>query len=275
MDKTILEPEKATVKTVRELTDKETFYEIELDNGEDLNHDPGQFIELYIPGYGEAPFSISSTPTKDGPFELVVRKVGRVTTGLHKVEEGDKVGIRGPFGEGFDVEFLKGKDLLFICGGLGIVPLRSLVGYVRDNYEDYGEVNLLYGCKEPSERLFVDEIQKWRKSDFCTLNETVDQCPVDADWDYNVGVITSLIPEVDFDPETTYSVVCGPPIMYKFVMQELDKKNLPDDHRFVSLERNMKCGVGECGHCQIGEYYTCRDGPVFNYAEIKDEQEAL
>lgn len=275
MSETIMKPKKATIVTVKELTDKEKLFEIELDNGESLNHDPGQFVELYLPGYGEAPFSISSSPTKDGPFELCVRKVGRVTTGLHKANEGDKVGIRGPYGNGFDVDFLKGKDLLFICGGLGIAPLRSLVWYVRDNCDDYGETHLLYGCKEPSERLFVDELEKWRKDDFCSLEETVDSCPAEADWDYNVGVITTLIPEVDIDPETTYAVVCGPPVMYNFVMQELDKKELPDDHRFLSLERRMKCGLGECGHCQIGEYYVCRDGPVFNYAEIKDEEEAI
>ncbi|KXB05769.1 oxidoreductase [candidate division MSBL1 archaeon SCGC-AAA382A03] len=274
-DKTVLEPEKATIVSIKELTDKEKLFEVELDNGKSLDQTPGQFVELYMPGYGEAPFSISSSPTKDGPFELCIRKVGRVTNALHRAKEGDKIGIRGPFGNGFDVEFLKGKDLLFISGGLGLAPLRSLINYVKDNSEDYGKTNILYGCKEPSERLFIDELNEWKKQDFCDAQETVDSCPADAEWDGNVGVITTLIPEVDFDPETTYAVVCGPPVIYKFVMQELDKKNLSDDHRFLSLERRMKCGVGECGHCQIGEYYVCRDGPVFNYAEIKDEEEAI
>lgn len=275
MSKKILEPEKAEIVNIRELTDKEKLYEIELENRDSLNHQPGQFIELYLPGYGEAPFSISSSPTKEGPFQLCIRAVGRVTEGLHKAEEGDKVGIRGPYGNGFDVEFLKGKDLLFVSGGLGLAPLRSLIGYVRDNCRDYGEINLLYGCKDPSERLFVEELEKWREKEFCSLEETVDECPAEIDWEHNIGVITDLISEVEIDPETTYAIVCGPPVMYKFVMQELDKKELPDEQRFLSLERRMKCGVGECGHCQIGEYYVCRDGPVFNYAEIEDEEEAI
>ncbi|MFW6110652.1 MAG: FAD/NAD(P)-binding protein [Thermoproteota archaeon] len=275
MNEIIMKPEKATIVKIKTLTDKEKLFKIELDNGESLNHQPGQFVMLYLPGYGEAPFSISSSPTDEGYFELCVRAIGRVTNGLHKAEEGDEVGIRGPFGNGFDVDFLRGKDLLFISGGLGIAPLRSLVRYVRDNCSDYGEVHVLYGCKEPNERLFVEELEKWGQDDFCSLKETVDKCPEGIDWDKNIGVITTLIPKVDFNPETTYAVVCGPPIMYKFVVQELDKKGLPADHIFLSLERRMKCGVGECGHCQIGEYYTCRDGPVFNYAEIKDLEEAI
>lgn len=274
-EKTILEPEKATIVSARDLTDTEKLFEIELDSGEHLNHIPGQFVELYIPGIGEAPFSVTSAPTKDGPFELCVRAIGNVTNALHRMVEGDKIGIRGPYGNGFDVEFLKGKDLLFIGGGIGLAPLRSLINYVRDNEEEYGESVILYGCKEPCERLYEDELERWKELDFFDCRETVDSCPADSEWEGNVGVITTLIPEVDFDPETTYAIVCGPPVMYKFVMQELDDKNLPANHRILSLERRMRCGVGECGHCQIGGYYVCQDGPVFNYAEIKDEEEAI
>lgn len=272
---TLLEPEKATIVSTRDLTDTEKLFEIEFDNGKSLDHKPGQFVELYLPGIGEAPFSVTSSPTKDGPFELCVRAIGNVTNALHKREKGDKVGIRGPYGNGFDVEFLKGKDLLFIGGGLGLAPLRSLINYVRDNKEEYGESTILYGCKEPCERLYEDELQRWKELDFFECKETVDSCPADADWDGNVGVITTLIPEVDFDPETAYAIVCGPPVMYKFVMQELDDKELPADHRILSLERRMRCGVGECGHCQIRGFYVCQDGPVFNYADIKDEEEAI
>ncbi len=275
MGENIFEPEKATIVSVVKLTQQEKLFKIQLDSGKDLDHTPGQFVELLIPGYGEAPISISSSPTKKGPFELCVRAVGKVTNQLHRMGEGDKVGIRGPFGNGFDVEFLEGKNLLFIGGGLGIAPLRSLINYVKDRSENYGESKILYGCNEPSARLFVDEFRTWRQCEEFKCEETVDTCPVDADWEGNVGVITELIPEADFDPDTTYAIVCGPPIMYKFVMEKLDEAGLPADQRFLSLERRMKCGVGECGHCQIGEYYVCRDGPVFNYAEIKDEVEAL
>lgn len=274
-EETVLEPEKATIVSVRELTDTEKLFEIELDSGDSLGHMPGQFVELYLPGIGEAPFSVTSSPTKNGPFELCVRAIGNVTNALHRKEEGDKVGIRGPYGNGFDVKSMKGKDLLFISGGIGLAPLRSLINYVRDNKEDYGESTILYGCEKPSERLFEDELERWKELDFFDCRETVDKCPKGADWDGNVGVITTLIPDVGFDPETTYAVVCGPPVMYKFVMQELDDKDLPSDHRILSLERRMRCGVGECGHCQIGGYYVCQDGPVFNYADIKDVEEAI
>ncbi|KXB06160.1 oxidoreductase [candidate division MSBL1 archaeon SCGC-AAA382A20] len=274
-NKNIFDSEKATIVSIRDLTEKEKLFEIELDSAKSLNHEPGQFIELFVPGYGEAPFSVSSSPSKDGPFELCIRGVGRVTNAIHRAEEGDKVGVRGPFGNGFDVDFLKGKDLLFIGGGLGLVPLRSLINYVRDNCGDYGDTTVLYGCKEPTERLFIEELEEWKQMSFCQAKETVDSCPAEVEWEGNVGVITTLIPEVDIDPETTYAAVCGPPVMYKFVMEELNEKGLPADHRFLSLERRMKCGIGECGHCQIGEYYVCRDGPVFNYAEIKDEEEAI
>ncbi|KXA97718.1 oxidoreductase [candidate division MSBL1 archaeon SCGC-AAA259I14] len=274
-NRTVFEPEKATVLSIRELTNQEKLFELELDNGESLDHKPGQFIELYLPGYGEAPFSISSSPTKDGPFELCIRAVGRVTNALHRLDRGEKVGIRGPFGNGFPVESLKGQDLLFIGGGLGLAPLRSFINYVLSKKEDYGVTTVLYGCKNPLQRIFTSELERWKELKALDCIETVDRCPVDIDWEGEVGVITKLIPRVDLDPETSYAIVCGPPVMYKFVMQELDKKNLPDDHRFLSLERRMRCGIGECGHCQIGEYYVCRDGPVFNYADIKDEEEAI
>ncbi len=275
MEESIFESEKATIVGVTKLTQQEKLFKIQMDNGQPLNHMPGQFVELYIPGYGEAPFSVTSSPTKSGPFELCVREVGRVTKQLHRMEEGDKIGIRGPFGNGFPVDFLKGEDILFIGGGLGLAPLRSLINYVRDKNDEYGESTILYGCKKPSERLFVEEFTTWRQCDDFQCQQTVDTCPADVEWDGNVGVITELIPEVDLDSETTYTVVCGPPIMYKFVMKELDDLGIPDDHRFLSLERRMECGVGECGHCQIGEYYVCRDGPVFKYSDIKGESEAI
>lgn len=273
-------PEKATIIDKKEMTERETLFEIKLDSGEELGHTPGQFVELSIPGVGEAPISISSSPTKEGSsFELCVRAVGNVTNVLHNLEVGDKIGIRGPFGNGFPVDVLRGHDLLFIAGGLGIAPLRSLIKYVFDRRDDFEDVKILYGCREPCELLYEDEVEEWRDLEDIDYRETVDKCPEDVCWEGNVGVITTLIPGVDMDVNNTYSVVCGPPIMYRFVLQELDKKNIPDDKIFLSLERRMKCGVGKCGHCQInghkGEYYVCQDGPVFNYENIKGFEEAL
>jgi NAD(P)H-flavin reductase/NAD-dependent dihydropyrimidine dehydrogenase PreA subunit len=268
-------PRMATIVKKVPMTTNEIKYEIKLDDGSDLEHQPGQFVQVSVFGVGEAPFGVSSSPTRKGTFDLCIRKLGNVTSKIHTLNEGDKVGIRGPFGKGFDSEFLKGKDLLFIAGGLGIVPLRSLFNYVLANRNEYGRVILLYGCKEPRELLFGDEILHLKDEDKVEFRATVDWCPENEIWDSNIGVITTLIPQVDFDPQKTYAVVCGPPIMYKFVIKDLKSRNVPDDHIIVSLERRMKCGVGKCGHCQINQLYVCKDGPVFNYSDIKGVPEAL
>jgi NAD(P)H-flavin reductase len=268
-------PKLATIVKKTPMTSMETLLEIKLDDGTELNHKPGQFVEVSVFGIGEAPISLSSPPTKKETFELCVRRLGNLTTKLHKLEVGDKVGIRGPFGNGFDVEALKGKDLLFIAGGLGIAPLRSLFNYVLDNRKDYGRVILLYGCKEPKELLFGEEIAALTSRDDVEFRSTVNWCPENEVWNGSIGVITTLIPQVPFDPEKTMAVLCGPPVMYKFVIADLKGRNMPDDHILMSLERRMKCGVGKCGHCQINQIYVCKDGPVFNYSRIKGVPEAL
>jgi len=268
-------PKLGTIVKKAVMTGMETLFEIKLDDGTELGHKPGQFVEVSVFGVGEAPISISSPPTKKGTFEICVRKVGSLTTKLQSLKEGDKVGVRGPFGNGFDANFLKGKDLLFIAGGLGIAPLRSLFNYVLDNRKDYGKVTLLYGCKEPRELLFSEEMIALASRDDVNFKPTVNWCPENEVWTGNIGVITTLIPQVDFDPDKTYAIVVGPPIMYKFVLNDLKGRKLPDDHIIVSLERRMKCGVGKCGHCQINQIYVCKDGPVFNYSKIKGIPEAL
>ena len=268
-------PKLATIIKKVIMTSNETLFEIKLDDGSELDHKPGQFVEVSVFGIGEAPISLSSSPTKKKTFELCVRKLGNVTTRLHKLNEGDKIGIRGPFGNGFDVESLKNKDLLFVAGGLGIAPLRSLFNYVLDNRKDYGRVFLLYGCKEPKELLFSEEIAAIGLRDDVELKSTVNWCPENEIWNGNIGVITTLIPQVSFDTENTIAILCGPPVMYKFVIADLKAKKVPDDHIIMSLERRMKCGVGKCGHCQINQIYVCKDGPVFNYSKIKGVPEAL
>ena len=268
-------PRLATVIKKKPMTANEILFEIKLDDDSVLGHKPGQFVEVSVFGIGEAPISISSSPSKKDTFELCVRKLGNVTTKMHTLKVGDKVGIRGPFGNGFDAEFLKNKDLLFVAGGLGLAPLRSLFNYVLDNRKDYGQVSLLYGCKEPRELLFADELLALAERDDVEYKPTVNWCPENENWTGSIGVITTLIPQVNFDPEKTYAVICGPPIMYKFVIADLRSRNVPDDHIIISLERRMKCGVGKCGHCQINQVYVCKDGPVFNYSKIKGIPEAL
>ncbi|MCK4718721.1 MAG: 4Fe-4S dicluster domain-containing protein [Thermoplasmata archaeon] len=273
MAEPLLTPRPATIKRVEKMA-AETFFEIELDDGQPLGHVPGQFVEVSVFGYGEAPISISSPPGGN-TFELVVRTVGDVTSKLSTLKSGDKIGIRGPLGNGFDVEGLKGKNLLFIAGGLGIVPMRSLINHVLNKREDFGEVTILYGAKHPKEFLFEDEIFRWHERKDIVHKFTVDQCTGDVCWEGNIGVITTLIPKVQFDPKDTTAVVIGPPIMYKFVIRDLKGLGMPDENILMSLERRMKCGVGKCGHCQINGIYVCKEGPVFNYAEIKGYPEAL
>lgn len=269
-------PKLATVKRIERLTELEKLFEIELDDTKPLNHIPGQFVEVSVFGIGEAPISVASSPTKKGnSFEICVRAIGNVTNAMHRLKVGSKLGLRGPFGNGFDVEFLRGMDILLIAGGLGIAPLRSLINYVLDNRKDYGKLYILYGCKNPTELLFCDDLSRYKNTEGAIYKLTVDACPEGMRWDGNIGLITTLIPDLEFDASRTYAVVCGPPIMYKFVIQELMGKNITEDHIIVSLERRMKCGIGKCGHCQINGVYVCLDGPVFNYFELKELREAL
>lgn len=263
----------ATILRTQQLTELEKYFEIRLPNGEDLGHHPGQFVMISVPGVGEAPISVSSSPNKKGAFELVVRRAGMLTEFLHKMKEGDSVGIRGPFGRGFPEDLLKGKDLLMIGGGCGTIPLHSLITFVMDNREKFGKVNILMGCKSPEMMLFKEEFDEWLKKPNVFMDMTVDRGG--PGWKGKVGLITKLIPDVEIDPKKTYAVVVGPPIMYKFVIQELLKRDIPDTQIILSLERHMKCGVGKCGHCQIGDRYCCQDGPVFSYAEIRHNIEAL
>ena len=266
-------PEMAQVARVETLTESEKLFEIRLPDGRDLGHTPGQFVEVSVFGIGEAPISVSSSPTRQGLFELCVRAVGNVTNALHKLEPGAKIGIRGPFGRGFDTEELKGRDILFVGGGIGLVPLRSLINYVLDKREDFAKVTILYGTKHPSEILFRNELSKWGENDTVDFKVTVDNG--DESWAGHTGVITTLIPDITIDVNRTTAVVVGPPIMYRFVIRALKEKNVPDDQIIVSLERRMKCGVGKCGHCQMGPLYICQDGPVFKYSEIREIREAL
>jgi len=267
-------PGMATLVRSEVLTSSECFFEFKLDSGEELGHMPGQFVMVSIPGVGEAPISISSSPTQVGSFHLVVRKAGNVTGAMHKLTPGEKVGIRGPFGTTFPVDtVMKGKDIIFVCGGLGLVPVRSAINYVMHHYEDYGDVTILYGMKNPQERLFAEEFAGHACREGVGLLETCDRG--DEHWTGKVGVVTTLMMNLVVDPWKTIAAVCGPPVMYRFVIAELHKMGMQDENIYVSLERHMKCGVGKCGHCQINHLYVCKDGPVFKYADLVKVPEAI
>ena len=274
LDESLYLPQSARIVDVQPLTALEKLFTLELPRDLSLGHDPGQFVEVSVLGVGEAPISISSSPSRsNGTFELCVRRVGDVTAALHRLRPGQVVGVRGPFGHGFPIERFRGKDLLFAPGGLGLAPLRSLINQVLDGRGQYGRVVILYGAKHPSELLFKAELEKWAAHDDVELRVTVDR--PDDEWTGHVGVITTLFPKVQVYARNTVAVTCGPPVMYRFVLMELLGKGISEGNIYLSLERRMKCGVGKCGHCQINHIYACQSGPVFAYADIKGVQEAL
>ncbi len=273
MEKDIYLPQLATVNKARLMNGTELYMDISMDEGQ-LNYKPGQFVEVSVAGIGEAPISISSSPTKKDSFELVIRKIGNVTNKTHKMRSGDKIGIRGPYGNGcYPIDEAKGQNLVFICGGIGLVPQRSFINYVLDNRDDYGDLTVLLGTKCSNQRFFHSELETWHKRDDIHFLETVDE--TDDCWLGNVGVVTTLIPKIESELATSYIFICGPPIMYKFVLMALQEDNVPHENIYLNLERKMKCGVGKCGHCQINDKYVCVDGPVFRYSDLADVPEAI
>jgi sulfhydrogenase subunit gamma (sulfur reductase) len=272
MSESLYLPERAEIVEARMVTPFEKLFTLRLADGRPLGHVPCQFVEVSVLGIGEAPISVSSPPYDSSTFELCIRATGNVTNALHTLVAGDSIGIRGPFGQGVDASLLKGKDLVFVAGGIGLVPLRSLIGEVMNTPEDYGNVSVLYGAKDPAELLFSDEIDRWRSAG-ATCDVTVDRG--DEGWDGHVGVVTTLMTDMDIDPETTVAFIVGPPIMYKFVLLELVRKGMHNRSIQMSLERRMKCGVGKCGHCQINGVYVCKEGPVFSYSQAEKLTEAV
>jgi len=266
-------PRPAEIVRVRTLTATEKVFEIRLLDGKDLGHRPGQFVEVTQPGIGEAPISITSSPTRKGSFELGVRAVGNVTNALHRSAAGARIGIRGPFGNGFPLDQLLGRDILLVAGGIGLFPLRSLIHYVLDRRNLFGRVVIFFGSRRPTEQLFLDELAAWKCNPQVEYHETVDRG--DDSWKGNVGVITTLFPKVQLDAERSVAIVVGPPVMYRFVIVECLKKGIGEERIILSLERRMKCGVGKCGHCQINDVYVCQEGPVFTYARLKELKEAV
>jgi len=268
-NKSLYLPTICRVESVSDLTHLEKLYRLVKLDGSGFGHKPGQFVQLSIFGIGEAPISVSSSPTRGNYLELGVRKAGRLTGALHdNVKPGSTVGIRGPFGSYFDVESMRGRNLLLISGGCGLAPMRALIQYCEDCRGDFKDVTVLYGAKSPQDLLYKEEINEWERSEKLAMKHTVDAVPGGTCWDGNVGLITTLIPPLNIDPDNTTAVIVGPPVMYKYVIQELHKKGVTDDKIIVSLERHMKCGVGKCGHCTIEHLYCCIDGPVFRLDEV-------
>ena len=263
-------------RTLPQISDHRLF-QLKLDNGcswDEFGHQPGQFIEVSIFGKGEAPISISSSPTRCDMLEICVRRSGKVTNALFEMGKGSRLHIRGPYGRGFPVETLKGHNLLLVAGGLGLAPLRSLLLYVLDRRSEFGDLILMYGTNSPENVLFKFELLSFFDREDIKYLYSVDRDD-EGIWKQYVGVVTGLFDRTALSPSDTYAVLCGPPVMYRFVVEKLIRLGFSKDHIYMSLERMMKCGVGKCGHCALGDKYCCTDGPVFNYTEIEHIKEAI
>ncbi|MCA9255373.1 MAG: FAD/NAD(P)-binding protein [Phycisphaerales bacterium] len=269
----VYQPRLANVVDVEQLTPYEKRFRLEWPDGGGLGHAPGQFVQVSILGVGECPISICSSPTRSEYFELTVRRVGGVTAAIHQIQKGDRMGIRGPLGRGFDVEKLHGHDVIIVSGGCALAPARSVIQYILDERHRFGEFHVLYGARTPDDLLFRDELAEWTNMDHMACHVTVDRG--DSDWSGAVGVVTTLFDRLPKAKPDTRAIVIGPPVMFKFVVMDLLARGIPQKHIFCSLERRMKCGIGKCGHCQVNHLYACQDGPVFNLAELANVREAI
>jgi sulfhydrogenase subunit gamma (sulfur reductase) len=248
---------------------------VDVEEGMKFNFVPGQFIMMSIPGEGEAPFCISSPPSRPGLLEFCIRKMGSLTETLFSLKENQTIGIRGPYGNGFPMDKLEGKDILIVAGGMGVAPLRSLLLDILDNRDKFGKLSYLHGAKTPSEMLFREEFMQLKERDdlHCLLSVDKDDT---GKWSEKVGLVTTLFNDLGpIDAKNTVAAVCGPPIMYKFVMQNLVKLGIPKHQILMTLERRMKCGVGKCGHCAVEYLYTCIDGPVFSWWDVLHMKELI
>ena len=229
----------------------------------------GQFVELTLPGVGEAPFTPSSSPAQTDKMEITIMKAGRVTTLLHECENGQKVGIRGPYGNGYPIDNFVAKEVYIVGGGVGLAPIRSLFLTLVDRIKDFKSITCRYGARTPEDFIYKNMLfGPWQQIKGVDMKLTVD---VGNDgWSGNVGVVTTILDPADIDIENAVAVVCGPPVMMKFATFKLLEFKFAPKDIYLSMEKNMSCGVGKCGHCMIGKYYVCKDGPVFTYDQIKD-----
>ena len=260
-----MRPLLGTVAGVKDVADEIKLFQVEL-NGESFDYQPGQFAFLSAFGVGEAPFGLASTTGRTSALEFAVNRVGTVTSALHSLEPGSVVGVRGPLGNSFPLEEMKGKEIVVLGGGIGGAPLRPVIHTILDNRTDYGHLRILWAARTPSLLVFTDEYDAWRSAPDTELHLTVDEG--DADWAGNVGLITHLLEQVAPSPKNAVAIICGPPIMIRFVILGLQKLGFADQQMIMTLEAKMKCGIGKCGRCNMGEKFVCLDGPVFSCTEV-------
>jgi len=268
MSENVLIPTLGIITDIRRDTpDVKTFRVNAIGGGKCFEHMPGQCAMLSIPGVGEAMFSITSSPTNKEYQEFSIKKCGCLTEWLHQMDLGQMITVRGPYGNGFPVETaLKGQNLLFIAGGIGLAPLRSVINYVRHYRDNYGRIDIVYGSRSADDLVDINEIQtEWIGAEGVNVHLTIDR-PQEG-WDGHVGFVPNYVKELDFKPDSTV-LVCGPPIMIKFVLGALNELGFDKTQVYTTMELKMKCGVGKCGRCNIGSKYVCKDGPVFRFDQL-------
>lgn len=269
MNKEELIPRVCVVKAIRqETSDVKTFMVVDQDGKKPFEHIPGQCAMLSIPGLGESMISITSSPTLEDHLEFSIKKVGVVTSFLHAIEPGQEILLRGPYGNGFPVDTkFKGKDLLFIAGGIGVAPLHSVINYCRAHRSDYGKLTVIYGSRTKEDLVDLQEMQEeWMKDDM-DVYLTIDR--EEEGWDGHVGFVPNYVTELNLPPTMT-AIICGPPIMIHFTLGNLKSLGFQDNQVFTTLEMRMKCGIGKCGRCNIGDKFVCKDGPVFRFDELSE-----
>jgi NAD(P)H-flavin reductase len=251
----------------RETKDTFTFDLVPADNAAPISFAPGQFNMVYVTGVGEVPISISGDPDRPELLVHTIRAVGATTRALQKLKRGDQVGVRGPFGTRWPVDQAHGQDIVLVAGGIGLAPIRPVVYHVLRHRALYGRVVLLYGARTPHDILYARELRDWRGRFDAEVEVTVDRATIE--WQGGVGVVTKLIQRSPFDPSSAVAMICGPEVMIRFASLALEKRGMTTASIHVSMERNMKCAVGLCGHCQLGPHFVCKDGPVFRYERIE------
>ncbi|MCK4352968.1 FAD/NAD(P)-binding protein [candidate division WOR-3 bacterium] len=256
-------PVKAKLKKIVDETPNIKTFTLVLE--EQMEFKTGQFVQFTVPEVGEAPFTPSSSPYVKDQMEITIMSAGRVTEAIHSLKEGDTVGIRGPLGKGYPLEEFKGKEVLILGGGVGMAPLRSLLLTLIAQKKDFKRILLLYGAKTPQDIIYKGQFADWRKEGV-EIHRSVDNG--DEDWKEKVGVVTVLLDDVKLGKEVV--IICGPPIMMKFGTLSVLEMGYKPENIYLSMEKNMSCGIGKCGHCALGHYFVCKDGPVFKYSEIKD-----
>jgi len=266
MDKNLYQPVNGEIVEI--IDESPTIKSFVIVPQEPVKFDTGQFVELTLPGLGEAPFTPSSSPAESKKMEITIMKAGHITGLLHQCSKGQKVGIRGPLGNGYPIDDFVGKDVYIIGGGVGLAPIRSLFLTLIDRIKDFKSVTCRYGAKTPQDYIYKKALfGDWQKITGVNIKLTVDEA--DGKWKDNVGVVTTILRSDDVDISNAVAVVCGPPVMMKYATLKLLEFEFPEDKIYLSMEKNMSCGIGKCGHCMLGKYYVCKDGPVFTYDQIK------